>query len=104
MTPPPMTVLAATSGSAVGMIVENFAPARNQSPPALDTPILMNLTSGFHCPDVWAKTATDPKATRARTSHSDRARVFVMHDHPGPHGSHGVRRDSPQPDGECQGR
>ena len=48
ITPPPMTVLEATSGSTEGTIVENLAPARNQSPPALETPILRNLISGFH--------------------------------------------------------
>src|SRR5687767_14869625 len=78
MTPPPMTVLAATSGSAVGMIVENLAPARNQSPPALDTPILMNFTSGFH----WeAAGAAEPNSN---ATISTRTRVFVMADPPWP--------------------
>src|SRR5688572_21906747 len=78
MTPPPMTVLAATSGSAVGMIVENLAPARNQSPPALDTPILTNFTSGFH----WeAAGAAEPNSN---ATISTRTRVFVMADPPWP--------------------
>src|SRR5688572_9531808 len=78
MTPPPMTVLAETSGNAAGMIVENLAPARNQSPPALETPILTNLISGFHCDMAGA---AKPRAT---ATISTRTRVFVMADPPWP--------------------
>src|SRR6266545_3466931 len=76
MTPPPMTVLDASSGRAAGISVENLAPARNQSPPALETPILRNLISGFH----WAPAGAS--GARARTATRIRASVLGMADPP----------------------
>src|SRR5688500_146158 len=72
-----MTVLDASSGSAAGIIVENLAPARNQSPPALDTPILRNLISGFHWAPAGASGARVSASTRATAS------VFVIQILPG---------------------
>src|SRR5688572_25200066 len=76
-TPPPITVLAAMSGRTAGTIVENLAPARNQSPPALDTPILRNLISGFH----WASAGTS--GTRASRTTRATAIVLIMRVLPG---------------------
>src|SRR5688572_154501 len=55
-----MSVVADTPGKASGTRVVYLAPARNQSPPAVATPNLMNFTSGFH--GCWAS------ATGAATS------------------------------------